>query len=216
MNKKHLTYIVFTLILSATLFNFKTKAAEPSAMVYENRFILLDKYTGYGGDTIYVRGYGYYPNETVQIYFKDDKDDPGTYVTTNEYGNFNSTMKNVPEWKAKKYKVYAYGETSNNRESADFYIRGYSPWARPTKYYVHVGESVGYRGFGFKPNSEINLYFKGDLIHTFVSDDNGNFEEHDVLEIIPDWEDDDLKQYFVEPTTGKKIKFKLTVAKEYN
>lgn len=217
MNKKSLTLIAFSLIITISSVALYAHASEPSNMYYSRRYILLDKYTGYGGTDVYVRGYGYYPNEDVLIYLKDAKDDSeAVYVTTDDWGNFSSTMKTIPDWKAGKYKLYAYGETSNNRESADFYIRGYSPWARPTQYYVHVGDMVGFKGFGFKPNTEISLYYGGDLIHTFMSDGDGRFEENDVLEITPDWEDDDLKMHFVEPSTGKKIKFKVVVAKEYN
>lgn len=213
MNKKLLALFIFSLFVGVTAFAYSASAAEPSNMVYGKRYILLDKYTGYGGDEIYVRGYGFYPNEEVQIYFKDDKDDPGTYVYTDEYGNFNSTLKMVPDWKSGDYKVYADGAHSGSRGQADFYIRGYSPWARPYNYYVHVGEVVGYRGFGFKPNAEVTLYYKKQPIATFATDADGNFDVPDVLEITPDWRDDDLKQYFIEPTTGEKIKFKITVAK---
>lgn len=144
-----------------------------------NPYIILSTYNGYPGASITVKGFGFAPSEAVKTTLQENS------VTgqTDESGNYTGTM-TIPNKPAGSYNLNISGVSSGKSLNAGFYISGYYPVVKASKYYLLPGYKVSFTGTGFAPNEFVGLYdANGTLVTKYQADQNGNFSAPNAFEI---------------------------------
>lgn len=124
--------------------------------------------SGPAGSRVALRGDGFKAEDTLSIYFGNDK---VAEAETDKEGSFADASFHIPHSCHGAHQVTA-EDSNGNTASSSFSIHAsiaLKPTTRP------VGSKIEITGTGFETNSHIVTVFDGERVGTYPSDDYGNF-----------------------------------------
>jgi nucleoid-associated protein YgaU len=149
--------------------------------------LLLNPSTVRQGSSVGVAGSGFDPGAVVDIFVKQQEDDPVdplTFVQVDKSGGFGGVSFNVPDMLPRgNFIVEAAQRESANVARATAVVAGGSPQVKLATQAAKSGDMVQLSAAGFSPSEEINVYWNdlsGEVIGTLEADESGGIRQGEV------------------------------------
>ncbi len=117
-----------------------------------------------------LSGSGFSPGETIVTTFGPTVDN----TTAAADGSFNRVIA-APNVSPQTVVIKSQGQTSGKVATYYFYIGALNPWASPSSWYIHPGNTITFSGHQFAGNETVEIKVGGTVVSSATTDSSGSF-----------------------------------------